>query len=251
MNTNGINSANLETSLLELINVPAERSRSISTREDVLVHEETPDQVLVLPALTETGELEDGNTIIIEHVVDLLHETLEVTNTDVLSHLETGDLVVLALGDGDITVVHAQNLALLLGDASGAESLVTPSGLVTAESDTSSLDTIVDGGEAGEGTPAAADIEQSLALLEVSLLADNGKLVVLELLKGLLLVGVRDDTGGVDHAGTKEPGVEVITAVIVVANLLLIWESVSLSSSTGSSFGSSGSRWTYPGNECA
>lgn len=222
MDANGVNGTDLETSLLELINVPAERSRGISTRENVFVHEETPDQVLVLPALTETGELEDSDTIIIEHVVDLLHETLEMTDTDVLGHLETGDLVVLALGDGDITVVHAQNLALLLGNASGAESLVTPSGLVTAESDTSSLDTIVDTGEAGEGTPAAADVEQSLALLEVSLLANNGKLVILELLESLLLVGVRDDTGSVDHARAEEPGVEVITAVIVVADLLLI-----------------------------
>lgn len=222
MDANGVNGTDLETSLLELINVPAERSRGISTRENVLVHEETPDQVLVLPALTETGELEDSDTIIIEHVVDLLHETLEMTDTDVLGHLETGDLVVLALGDGDITVVHAQNLALLLGNASGAESLVTPSGLVTAESDTSSLDTIVDTGEAGEGTPAAADVEQSLAFLEVSLLANNGKLVILELLESLLLVGVRDDTGSVDHARAEEPGVEVITAVIVVADLLLI-----------------------------
>jgi hypothetical protein len=81
---------------------------------------------------------------------------------------------------------------------------------------------IVDRGELGKGSPATANIEQLLALLELDLLADNGELVVLELLKGLLLVDIGDNARGVDHAWAQEPAVEVIAAVVVVADLLLI-----------------------------
>ena len=68
--------------------MPTKRAAGISTREDVLVHEQTPDQILVLPALTETGNLKDEETIIVEQVVDLLQESLVSPDADVLSHLE-------------------------------------------------------------------------------------------------------------------------------------------------------------------
>lgn len=145
-----------------------------------------------------------------------------MTDTDVLSHLKTGDLVVAALGDRNVTVIHAENLALLLGDANLAHGAVAPGSLVATKSNTGNLGAIVFAGESGEGAPATANIQQSLILLELNLLADNGHLVVLELLERLLRVDVRDDTRGVDHARAEEPAVEVITTVIVVSNLLLI-----------------------------
>lgn len=40
-------------------------------------------------------------------------------------------------------------------------------------------------------------------------MAYNGKLVVLQLLKGLLGVRVADDAGGIDHAWAEEPGEEL------------------------------------------
>lgn len=222
MNANGVNALDLEASALQLVNDPAERSGSISTREDIFVHEETPDEILILPRLSETSNLEEEDTIVIKHVVDLGEESGEVTDTDVLSHLEAGDLVVAALRDGNVTVVHAQNLALLLGDTNLAHGAVAPGGLVATKSDTGNLGAVVLAGETGEGAPAAANIQQSLVLLELNLLADNSQLVVLELLQSLLRVDVRDDTRGVDHARTEEPAVKVIAAVIVVSNLFLI-----------------------------
>jgi hypothetical protein len=42
------------------------------------------------------------------------------------------------------------------------------------------------------------------------------------LLEGLLLVDIRNDTGGVDHTWAQEPAVEVIASVVVVTDLLLI-----------------------------
>ena len=222
VHTDGVNALNFEAGSLELINKPAKRGRSVGTGEDIFVHEEAPDEILVLPGAAQTSDLEEEDTIIIQHVIDLLQETVEVADTDVLGHLEAGNLLVTTLGDGDITVVHAQDLALLLGDASLAQSIVTPGSLVATKSDAGGLGTEVDAGEASQGTPAAADIKQGLALLETDLLADDGELVVLELLQRLLLVDVRDDTRGVDHAGAEEPAVEVVAAVVVVTNLLLV-----------------------------
>ena len=40
------------------------------------------------------------------------------------------------------------------------------------------------------------------------LFADDGELVVLELLEGLLAGDVGDDAGSVDHAGAEEPVME-------------------------------------------
>lgn len=223
VDTDGVNSLDLEAGTLKAVNDEAKRSRGIGTGEDVLVHEQTPDEVLVLPRLAETSDLQEEDTIVIEHVVDLGQESREVTDTDVLGHLQAGNLLVATLNAGRITVIGADDAALRLLNASLAETVVTPGSLVTTKSDTSNLSTVVNGGELGESTPATAKVEHLVTGLDADLLTDDGQLVVLQLLQSLLLVDVADDTGRVDHAGAKEPSVEVVTAVVVVTDLLLVW----------------------------
>ena len=46
--------------------------------------EGVPDQVLVLPARAQTGDLEDKDAVVIEKVVYLTQESRIVTNTDML-----------------------------------------------------------------------------------------------------------------------------------------------------------------------
>jgi hypothetical protein len=222
VNTDSISHLDLEAGTLEGVDDEAEGSRSVSTGEDVFVHEQTPGEVLELPCLAETGDLQEEDTVVLEHVVDLAEEGTQVTDTDVLGHLEAGDLVVAAGGDGDLAVVHAEDLGLVLLDANALEAVVAPGGLVATECDTSNVCTVICRSELGECTPTAADVEHPLALLQADLLANNGHLVVLELLERLLLVDVGDDTRGVDHAWAEEPAVEVVTAVVVVADLLLV-----------------------------
>lgn len=222
MDTNGVNSLDLKAGTLKAVDDEAKRSRGISTGEDVLVHEQTPDEVLVLPRLAETSDLQEEDTIVIEHVIDLGQERREVADTDVLSHLKASNLLVATLNAGSITVVGADDAALRLLNASLTETVVTPSSLVTTKSDTSNVSTVVSRGVLGESAPATAKVEHLVARLDTNLLANDGQLVVLELLKGLLLVDVADDTGSVDHAGAKEPSVEVVTAVVVVTDLLLV-----------------------------
>jgi hypothetical protein len=208
----------LKASPLERTDVVPKGSRSVGTTEDVLVQVDAPDEVLVLPSLTETRELDVHSTIILEHVVALAEESGKLLDTDVLAHLELRDLVELLLGN--VAVIHAQNVALLGGDTSSTESVSSVGSTLLGNGNTGDLGAVVDTGELGESTPATADIEHGLALLEIELFADDGHLVVLELLESFLLGRVRDNTAGVDHARAEEPAVVVVTAVVVRTDLL-------------------------------
>lgn len=117
VHADGIEALDFEASTLELVDEEAEWSGSVSAREDVLVHEQTPDQILVLPRLTETSDLQKEDSIIVEHVVDLREESTKVANTNVLSHFETGNLLVATFRNRNVAVVHAENAALLLWDS--------------------------------------------------------------------------------------------------------------------------------------
>src|SRR5699024_6402646 len=140
------------------------RRRSISTREDVLVEVQTPDEVLVLPRLAQTRELHVHGAVVLEEVVALAEEAGELLDADVLAHLELGDLV--ELGARHVAVVHAHDARLVLGDAGAAEGVVTPGGLVLGDGEASDVGAVVDRREARKGAPAAADVEHGLALLE-------------------------------------------------------------------------------------
>ena len=222
MHTDGVDGLDLKAGTLEAVHNETERGTGVGTGEDILVHEQTPDQVLVLPRLAETSDLQEESTVVVEHVVNLGQERREVADTDVLGHLETGDLLVSTLNTGSIAVVTAQNATLGLLNTGLAETVVTPGSLVTTKGDTSNVSTVVGGSVLGEGTPATAEIEDLVTGLDANLLTYNSQLVILELLKSLLLVDITDNTGGVDHAGTEEPSVEVITPVVVVTDLLLV-----------------------------
>lgn len=225
VNTNVIDRDSLETSALHLVEEEREGSGGIGTGENVLVHEKTPVEILVLPVLSQTGVLQNKGTVILKHVVDLRAERAEVLDTNMLNHLQRQNLVVLllsALGEGNVSVVHAQNSGLGGGDTVLGQVVVSVLGLVLSKSDTGDVNTVLLGSKSSESSPSTADIENLLTLLQVGLLTDDSQLVVLHLLKSLLLVDVGDDTGGVDHSGAEEPGVEVVTSVVVLSHLLLI-----------------------------
>jgi hypothetical protein len=113
--------------------------------------------------------------------------------------------------------------------------------LVAGQSNASSIATVILRSESDESTPAASNIEVAITRLKSELLADNDQLVVLKLLKSFLVFEILDDTAGVDHARAEEPEyqmtnegsvqmndilcapvVEIITTVVMVANLFFI-----------------------------
>jgi hypothetical protein len=109
VNTENVDVGDLESDTLETADDPVEGAGSVGSGEDVLVHEETPVrrrefgsapvcwsgvrgdekrdaplEVLVLPGRTDTGDLEDEDTIVLEVVVDVAEEGVVTTDTDVL-----------------------------------------------------------------------------------------------------------------------------------------------------------------------
>lgn len=222
MHTDSVGSLEFETGAFQLIHNESQRCAGVCAGEDVLVHEETPDQILVLPRFAQTGDLQEEDTVIIEHIVDIRQKGREVTDTDVLGHFETCDLLIPAGNDRGITVVHAQNAALGFVDATLPERIVSPGGLVAAESDTGNVSSVVDAGVFRESAPAAAKVENGVTGLQANLFAHNRELVILELLEGLFLVDIADEAGGVDHARAEEPCVEIVTTVVVTPDLFLV-----------------------------
>lgn len=132
MHPNRIHALDLEPRPLQLIDKPPQRRARVRAGEDVLVHEQAPDQIFILPALAQPRDLQEEDAVVVEHVVDLLQERREVPHPDVLGHLEAGDLLVAARGHGDVAVVHTQNPALAFVDPSFAHRAVAEGGLVPA-----------------------------------------------------------------------------------------------------------------------
>lgn len=210
----------LESSSLQASNVERQRRRRISTGEDVLVQVQSPDEILILPRFSESRELDIHGSIILQEAVALAEKGSQSSNADVLGHLQLRNLV--KPGLGDITIVAAQDPALVLGHASLLQRVVAPFRLVASQSNTGDLGAVVDARKLGEGAPSAANVEHGVALLESNLLADDGHLVVLHLLERLLAGRVRDDARSVNHARAEEPRVMVVAAVVVGTHLVLV-----------------------------
>lgn len=222
VDTNVVDQHDLETGTFKFSNNKVQRSRSIGTWENVLVHEKTPDQVLELPVLTQTGVLQKEDTVIVQHVVNLRQERAELTDTNVLSHLQAGDLLVTTFWHRSVSVVTALNSQLGLWNTISGQSSHSVLGLVLTQGDTGHMGPVVIRSVGGQSTPATAKVQHGLTFLKADLLAHNLQLVVLQLLKSLFSSDVGDDTRSVDHARTKEPGVEVVTTVVVVSDLLFV-----------------------------
>jgi hypothetical protein len=50
----------------ELVDEPAEGVGGVGAREDIFVHEETPDEVFELPVGADAGDLEDQDAIVVD-----------------------------------------------------------------------------------------------------------------------------------------------------------------------------------------
>ena len=66
---------------------PVQSARGISTGEDIFVHEQAPNEVLVLPDGADTSNLEEKDTIVVEEVVNLAQELTIAPDTDMLQSM--------------------------------------------------------------------------------------------------------------------------------------------------------------------
>ena len=72
VHANGVDALDLEPGAFQPVDEPAQRRRRVRPGEDVLVHKEAPDQILVLPAFPDAGDLQEEDAVVVQHVVDLL-----------------------------------------------------------------------------------------------------------------------------------------------------------------------------------
>jgi len=107
-----------------------------------------------------------------------------------LSHLETDDLGKVTWDHWDLPAVHAKDTCLVRSDAIGLDTLIAELGLVLVEGDTRNVITVIF--SCVGGAPSATCVEET----KRSVLPRNPS--------GRHLLGVKDNTGGVDH-GAKEP----------------------------------------------
>src|SRR5215469_68788 len=83
-----LHAVDLEARALEVVAHEAERHRGVRAREHVLRHEEAPGEVLGRPVPPQARDLEEEDTVVLEHRVELPHERLELPDPDVLGHLQ-------------------------------------------------------------------------------------------------------------------------------------------------------------------
>lgn len=145
MHANSLNLLNLKPRILKFPHKPRQRRTRISPRENILVHEQPPDQIFILPGASETSDLQEEDPVVGEHRVHLVEERAEMTHADVFGHFETRYLVVPAGagGEWDVAIVHAQDLTLAFLDAGFSERVVAPCRLVPAQSDASGVGAVV------------------------------------------------------------------------------------------------------------
>ena len=65
-----------------------------------------------MPGFADASDLEEEGAVVGEHVVDLFEEGGEVFYANMFGHFEAGDFVVAAGGEGNVAVVHAEDLGL-------------------------------------------------------------------------------------------------------------------------------------------
>jgi hypothetical protein len=97
--------------------------------------QETPVEILELPVGSDTSDLEHHHTVIGQEVVHLFEKGTVSPNTDVLGHLEAGDLVEVALWVRDVSEVHAEDSSLVVGNAVLLDPLSTESSLLLGQGD--------------------------------------------------------------------------------------------------------------------
>jgi len=122
-----------------------------------------------------------------------------------LSHFERYDFRVMSGSSGDLPIIQTKNSRLVGSNAVRFDAIIAELCLVLAQSNAGYITTVVFGSKGSKGSPTTTNVQESVSRLEVKFLADDGKLVVLEFLKGFFTGEVEDDTGRVDHSVTKEP----------------------------------------------
>ena len=151
----------------------------------------------------------------LELVADEAEVRRVVLHADVLGQPDRGDRV--EAGLLDVAVVHEPHLGEVV-EPLLLDRLLRPRRLLARQRDAERLDAVLPRGVPDHAAPAAADVEQPLAGLEVELAGDQVVLLGLRLLERRVLGRV--DRAGVGHRRAEDELVEAVGDVVVVVDHL-------------------------------
>mmetsp|Transcript_11587 Transcript_11587/g.20869 ORF Transcript_11587/g.20869 Transcript_11587/m.20869 type:complete len:200 (-) Transcript_11587:698-1297(-) len=196
MRSHVVHTLNFESRPLHLGADPSQRTGGIRPRENVLPHEETPDEIFITPCATESGHLKVEHPIVLQHAVDHFQEFLVTANTNVFRHFEAGDSVVSLLGKiGALLELHGvlekDSCTVLLIE------FFAPGQLFFREGDSRDVRAVLLGEAIGHIGPAASYVQDGHARFKFDGVRDVIDLVILRLLKSFITV--RIEAGGVHH----------------------------------------------------
>ena len=129
-----------------------------------------------------------------------------------LHHADGADAI--EAGLGHVAVIHQPDLGQILQTLL-ADPVLGPLDLLFGQSHPDDVDAAA-GGRDLHGAPAAAHVQQTVALVQVHLVQDHVELVPLSVLQAVVLL--LEDGAGVGHGGAQEEPVEVVGLVVVVAD---------------------------------
>jgi tetratricopeptide (TPR) repeat protein len=203
--------ADLETVVVHLADEPA-RALELAVGKDVTVDEP-------FPVDRRAGVVRAGDAVVEHPAADLqlAVEEREVAGNvglaDVLGDADRADRVEVSFLD--IAVVRVPDLREVL-EAGPLDRLLGPERLLLRQRDAERLDPVLAGRVHDHAAPAAANVKEPHARLQVKLARDEVELVLLRLFERGVLGRV--DGAGVRHRRAEHPLVEAVGDVIVVGD---------------------------------
>jgi hypothetical protein len=157
---------NLKTAAFNLSDVPEKWARGIRTGEDVFSHEDSPDEVLILPESSQTCNLEEENTVVLEEWLNLSHEVLVVSDSNMLTHFKASDLVELLVHvHSQITVVEEDQVDFAF-NAVFLYFLFSIFELTFGDSHTNTFNVEVFGAVNQPGSPSTTEVKNAVSVFD-------------------------------------------------------------------------------------
>jgi hypothetical protein len=191
-----LNAMDFKTGAFKLVNNPIEWAGCICARENIAVHEQPPDKVLVLPAAAKASYLQIEDAVFLEQCTYLVEESLVVLDTNVLRHLKASDSIIF-FRRRDFAIVFADpGYAVLYSLTLG--SILRPINLFLGQRDACGMRFEVLCSMTDESAPSAANIQVLCLRFQLHIFAYGVHFTLLCLLKRFLL-GIYKHSRGINH----------------------------------------------------
>lgn len=209
---------NLESCSFPLLAHPRQRQTRISPWKHLFGHEQTPQQILLLPGPPQTRDLQLEQTVVVQHVLHLVTEPLLVGDPDVLAHFHATYSVLFLVWQ--IPSVHDVDTHFALYPQFDGFAL-DEVGLFLAEGHTRGSHVVVLCRVVDQSTPAAPKVQMLQPRLHLHHLADLVQLPLLSYLQVSLFVR-EEYSAALEAPAVQEPPLKVVSSVLHVRYFFFI-----------------------------